>query len=59
MGNHAGFPARTRMTHVTGTGKYEQLLERCRSLGAIPTAVAHPCEASALAGRHGGGGRRV
>ncbi len=38
------------MTHVTGTGKYEQLLERCRSLGAIPTAVAHPCEASALAG---------
>ena len=38
------------MTHVTGTGKYEQLLERCRSLGAVPTAVAHPCEASALAG---------
>src|SRR5690349_11068517 len=38
------------MTQVTGTGKYEQLLERCRSLGAIPTAVAHPCEASALAG---------
>jgi phosphate acetyltransferase len=37
-------------THTTGTGKYEQLLERCRSLGAIPTAVAHPCEASALAG---------
>ena len=34
MGNHAGFPARTRMTHVTGTGKYEQLLERCRGLGA-------------------------
>ena len=33
-----------------GTGKYEQLLERCRGLEAIPTAVAHPCEASALAG---------
>ena len=33
-----------------GTGKYEQLLERCRKLEAIPTAVAHPCEASALAG---------
>ena len=33
-----------------GTGKYEQLLERCRNLEAIPTAVAHPCEASALAG---------
>ncbi len=35
---------------ITGTGKYEQLLERCRSLAAVPTAVAHPCEASALAG---------
>ena len=33
-----------------GTGKYELLLERCRDLEAIPTAVAHPCEASALAG---------
>ena len=35
---------------VTGTGKYEALLERCRSLEPVPTAVAHPCEASALAG---------
>ena len=34
----------------TGTGKYERLLERCRSLNAVPTAVAHPCEASALTG---------
>ena len=34
----------------TGTGKYEALLERCRGLAPIPTAVAHPCEASALAG---------
>ena len=33
-----------------GTGKYELLLERCRDLEAIPTAVAHPCETSALAG---------
>ena len=33
-----------------GTGKYELLLERCRDLEAIPTAVVHPCEASALAG---------
>jgi len=33
-----------------GTGKYENLLERCRDLEPIPTAVAHPCEASALAG---------
>jgi phosphate acetyltransferase len=33
-----------------GTGKYEQLLARCRSMDPIPTAVAHPCEATALAG---------
>jgi phosphate acetyltransferase len=38
------------MTSTTGTGKYELLLERCRSLEPVPTAVAHPCEASALAG---------
>jgi phosphate acetyltransferase len=35
---------------VSGTGKYEQLLERSRHLEPIPTAVAHPCEATALAG---------
>ena len=34
----------------TGTGKYERLLERCESLEPIPTAVAHPCEATALSG---------
>ena len=33
-----------------GTGKYERLLERCLSLEPVPTAVAYPCEASALAG---------
>jgi phosphate acetyltransferase len=38
------------MTGETGTGKYERLLERCRGLAAIPTAVAYPCEESALAG---------
>jgi phosphotransacetylase len=38
------------VTRTTGTGKYENLLERCRSLGPVPTAVAHPCEESALAG---------
>jgi len=38
------------MTATTGTGKYERLVERCRSLEPIPTAVAHPCEKSALAG---------
>jgi len=35
---------------LTGTGKYEALLERCRSLAPVPTAVAHPCEESALTG---------
>jgi len=34
----------------TGTGKYEQLLNRCRRLAPVPTAVAHPCEETALAG---------
>jgi len=34
----------------TGTGKYQRLLEKCRSLPAIATAVVHPCEASALSG---------
>jgi phosphotransacetylase len=38
------------MTSTTGTGKYERLLERCQSLTPVPTAVAHPCEATALAG---------
>ena len=38
------------MNHATGTGKYESLLERCRALEPIPTAVAHPCEETALAG---------
>jgi phosphotransacetylase len=38
------------MRHATGTGKYEQLLARCHRLAPVPTAVAHPCEATALAG---------
>lgn len=38
------------MAQQTGTGKYERLLERCKPLEAIPTAVAHPCEESALTG---------
>jgi phosphate acetyltransferase len=33
-----------------GTGKYEQLLERCAPLEPVPTAVVFPCEPSALAG---------
>jgi phosphotransacetylase len=31
-------------------GKYEQLLKRCQGLEPIPTAVAHPCEETALTG---------
>jgi phosphotransacetylase len=38
------------MSTQTGTGKYEQVLSRCRGLQPVPTAVAHPCEATALAG---------
>jgi phosphate acetyltransferase len=38
------------MSKETGSGKYEQLLARFRGLDPIPTAVAHPCEQSALAG---------
>jgi phosphotransacetylase len=38
------------MTREHGTGKYEQLLAKCRNLEPVPTAVAHPCEATALAG---------
>ena len=35
---------------ATGSGKYEQLLERCEKLEAVRTAVAHPCEGTALTG---------
>jgi phosphotransacetylase/MFS family permease len=35
---------------ATGTGKYEALLERCQQLQPIATAVAHPCEITALSG---------
>jgi phosphotransacetylase len=38
------------MTRESGTGKYEQLLLRCQSLEPIVTAVAHPCEETALSG---------
>jgi phosphotransacetylase len=38
------------MTTRTGTGKYEQMLEKCKSLAPVRTAVAHPCEKSALSG---------
>ena len=38
------------MHAATGTGKYERLLARCERLAPVPTAVAHPCEATALEG---------
>jgi phosphate acetyltransferase len=47
------------MTQATGSGKYEQLLARCANLEPIPTAVAHPCEATALAGAIEAGAKRL
>jgi phosphate acetyltransferase len=38
------------MSQETGTGKYFVILERCKGLEPVPTAVVHPCEKSALAG---------
>jgi len=38
------------MTAITGSGKYEVLLARCKGQPPIVTAVAHPCEQSALEG---------
>ena len=38
------------MSRQTGTGKYEQMLTKCKNLKPVLTAVAHPCEESALSG---------
>jgi phosphate butyryltransferase len=38
------------MDRESGSGKYEQLIARCRDLPPVSTAVAHPCEETALAG---------
>src|SRR5262245_63583344 len=38
------------MSAQTGTGKYEQMLARYAKLEPITTAVAHPCEQTALEG---------
>jgi phosphate acetyltransferase len=38
------------MNSEQGTGKYEQLLVRCRNLSPVATAVVHPCDARALLG---------
>jgi phosphate acetyltransferase len=47
------------MNRDTGTGKYEGLLERCKGLDPIPTAVAHPCEETALAGALEAGAQKL
>jgi phosphotransacetylase len=47
------------MNRDTGTGKYEELLERCKGLDPIPTAVAHPCEETALAGALEAGAQKL
>jgi phosphotransacetylase len=39
---------RTEVAEERGTGKYEQLLARCRDMAAVPTAVAHPCDDASL-----------
>jgi phosphate acetyltransferase len=38
------------MAIATGTGKYEALIARCQNLEPVPTAVAYPCEQTALSG---------
>ena len=38
------------MNSKLGTGKYEQLLAKCKALEPVPTAVVHPCEKTALGG---------
>jgi phosphate butyryltransferase len=38
------------MNREPGTGKYETLVARCRDLEPVSTAVAHPCEETALTG---------
>ena len=38
------------MNRPQGTGKYENLLVRCRNLEPIPTAVAHPCDSRSILG---------
>jgi phosphate acetyltransferase len=47
------------MNQHTGTGKYELLLARCRDLEPVPTAVAHPCEETALAGALEAGAKKL
>jgi phosphotransacetylase len=41
-------PKSKSKSESTGTGKYEQLIEVCKNLSPVATAVAYPCEESAL-----------
>lgn len=43
MVSHASIPK-------TGTGKYEDLLSRCKGLNPIPAVVAHPCDVPSISG---------
>ncbi len=52
-------PATHEGALMSGTGKYEAMLERCKRLDPVPTAVAHPCEASALEGAIEAGQKRL
>jgi phosphotransacetylase len=47
------------MDRESGTGKYEQLLVRCQGLEPVPTAVAYPCEETALTGALEAGARKL
>jgi phosphate acetyltransferase len=47
------------MNREQGTGKYEQLLIRCRSFEPVRTAVAHPCESTALVAALEAGAKRL
>src|SRR5215468_458790 len=38
----------TTRGETRGSGKYERLLERCRGMAPVPTAVAHPCDDASL-----------
>src|SRR5262249_28888396 len=49
-GDRAGSAGEIAMQTAPGTGKYERLLARCEGLAPVPTAVAHPCESTALSG---------
>jgi len=47
------------MNPVIQATKYDELLEKCRGLDPVPTAVAHPCEATALSGAMEAAGKKL